>query len=254
LLYGHRGAPAERPENTLVSFERAIELGATALETDVHMTRDGRIVVSHDDTGQRAAGDGALIRESTWAEVSAWDAGRQYVAADGSRPYADRGIGMPSLDELLEAFPDVRINIDIKQEAPSMVEPLLAVLVEHDADDRITLASFSSATMKQVRALGFTGRTVLSRNEVVALVLLPAALGEHLIEGDTAQVPLRAGPFDLASRGFIDKCHRVGLLVEYWTINTVAEAERLLTLGADGIMTDDPAALAPVFAAHVDGD
>src|SRR5688572_26510626 len=91
-LYAHRGASAELPENTMAAFRRALELGADALETDVHMTRDGHVMVSHDPDGRRRAGIAATIRGSTLEEVRGWDMG------DGHR--------MPTLEEALVAFPD----------------------------------------------------------------------------------------------------------------------------------------------------
>jgi glycerophosphoryl diester phosphodiesterase len=250
VLYGHRGAPTERPENTLISFERAVELGVTALETDVHMTSDERIVISHDASAERSADQRAAIRDSTWAEVCTWDVGWQYVAPDGSRPFAGQGLRMPGLDDVLKAFPDLRINIDVKQKHPAMVQPLLATIRAHDAEERVTLASFASRTMREIRAAGFQGRTVLGRNEVLALLLLPESVAKRFVAGDSAQVPTRAGLFNLGSQRFVDKCHALGLRVEYWTVNDAVEAERLLGLGADGIMTDDPASIAPVFMRH----
>ena len=120
LLYGHRGASVERPENTLSSFRRALELGVDVLELDVHSTRDGKIVVSHDASGERMAGEVALIRESTFVEVQRWDAGFGFVDDRGGRPFVERGHRIPLLAEVLEAFPDARLNIDIKQAEPEL--------------------------------------------------------------------------------------------------------------------------------------
>jgi len=251
-LYGHRGACAELPENTIVSFERAVQLGANALETDVHMSADGHIVVSHDASGSRAAGTTKHIRESSWSEIRTWDAGRGYVDGSGQRPFCEQGIRIPLLSELLDAFDDVRINIDIKQRRPAMVEPLLKLLRDAGAEQRVTLGSFHTDTIHEVRARGFRGETAFARDEVVALALLPLAVyrGLSLSRGDAVQVPTRAGPIDLASPRFIKKCHALGLRVDYWTVNDPVEAEVLLSRGADGIMTDSPAAMVDVFARH----
>jgi glycerophosphoryl diester phosphodiesterase len=108
LVHAHRGAPCERPENTLPSFERALELGADALETDLHRTADGRIVLSHDPTLTRGCGVPLVIRTSLFDDVRSCDAGYGFVAPDGARPFAGRGIRVPTLDELLDAFPDER--------------------------------------------------------------------------------------------------------------------------------------------------
>jgi len=153
------------------------------------------------------------------------------------------------VEELLVELPGVRLNIDIKQAEPSMVRPLLALLRRLRAEDRVTLASFRWRTLVDVRRRGYGGDTALSQAEVAALVFAPQRAFRTLpFVGAAAQVPVKAGPVALASRRFIDKCHALGMRVDFWTINTADEATQLLDLGADGIMTDDPARIAPVFA------
>src|SRR4051794_600497 len=113
-LYAHRGAAAEQPENTLPSFALALELGADALEMDVHATSDGVLVVSHDSDGARMAGCNLPFRAVPWSLVREWDAGKGFVAPDGSRPFAGRGIHVPTLEEVVLAFPGVPLNVDLK--------------------------------------------------------------------------------------------------------------------------------------------
>jgi glycerophosphoryl diester phosphodiesterase len=245
-LLGHRGAAAERPENTLPSFERALEIGVDVLETDVHMTADGHIVVSHDGDGRRMAGVPRRIADCTLAELRRWDAGRGFVDASGRMPFAGRGLAVPTLAELLERFPSARFNLDVKQRHPPMVEPLLALLRAHGAEERVTLASFYGDVMLAVRR-GFHGATALAQNEVLRLVLTPLSILRRTgVAGTAVQVPTRAGPFDLASRAFVDKCHALGLRVEYWTVNDPLVADVLLDRGADGLISDDPARLKPL--------
>jgi len=247
-LIGHRGAAAERPENTMVSFERALEIGVDVLETDVHQTGDGHIVISHDATGMRAAGVDRAIAQCSLAEVQTWDAGSTFVDPEGKRSFAGRGIRIPTLAELLAAAQDVRLNLDIKPPNPGMVGPVLALLDRFGAAERVTLASFHRAVIRAVRSRGFAGQTVLCRDEVLALLALPERwLGWLGVSGERLQIPVRAGPIRLASRRFIDRCHRLGLAVDYWTVNDPIAAEVLLHRGADGVMTDDPAAIKPVF-------
>jgi len=249
LLYGHRGAAIERPENTMPSFLRALEIGVGAIETDVHMTVDGHVVLSHDASGARMADVPKEIRHSTLAEVASWDAGRGFVDASGARPFAGGACRMPTLAQLLTELPPVPLNIDIKQWDPPMVEPIVALLRRHGAEERVTLASFRGATMREVRGRGYRGPTALAQREVLALLALPRLARRWLpVRGDAAQLPVRVSVLDLGTRRLIDKCHALGLRVDYWTVNDPAEATRLLDAGADGIMTDDPAALAPVFA------
>ena len=248
-LYAHRGAAAECPENTLESFRRALEIGVDALESDLHMTRDGHVVVSHDPDGARVAGVARAIRDSTLSEVQSWDAGWGFRAEDGSRPFAGRGLFIPTLDQLLEELPGVAFNFDLKQERPSMVDPVLAALRRHQAEQRVNLASFHMRVLLAIRRRGYRGSTAIGTPEVLAVLWGPPRLYRALpFRGQAAQLPPSSGRFRFDRPGFVDRCHRAGLRLDFWTVNDAARAEQLLELGADGIMTDDPRAIAPVFA------
>ncbi len=241
----------ELPENTLPSFARALELGADALEMDAHMTSDGRVVVSHDPSGQRMTGVKADIRRTSLAQVQAWDAGDGFVDVDGEHSMANKGYRIPTLEEVLTEFPDVPFNVDIKQFWPPMVTQTVALIRRLDAEERVTLASFHLTTLLRVRAEGYVGPIALSRTEVLALVATPRLLLRKLdLLGDAAQIPFKLGRINVASKRLIDKCHELGMRVDFWTVNKPEDAARLLELGADGIMTDDPRAIAPVFEAR----
>ncbi|HEY0192260.1 MAG TPA: glycerophosphodiester phosphodiesterase [Kofleriaceae bacterium] len=245
-LYAHRGASAERPENTMPAFERAAEVGVDALEMDVHLTRDDQLLVVHDDTAQRTCGVSRAWRELDLADAQRLDAGWGFVAADGTRPFAGRGISAPSFADVLDAFPGLRINVDLKGDRA--VELMLALLRSKRAEDRVTLASFQLRTLMQIRRRGFGGETALSQPEVASLIAVPAMLWRQLpLTGSAAQLPTHAGRVRLDRASFIAKCHSIGLRVDFWTIDDPAEARRLIELGADGIMTNDPAAVRSVF-------
>ncbi|HTJ43327.1 MAG TPA: glycerophosphodiester phosphodiesterase [Kofleriaceae bacterium] len=244
LLYAHRGATAELPENTMPAFRRALEIGVDALEMDVHMTRDGVPVVSHDPTAERMGGVRAAWRDLDLAAAQRIDLGARW----GDGRHAGRGIRVPTFEEVLAELP-VRINVDIKQHTPPMVKQMLTLIRKYKAEERVTIASFHVSTLLAVRRRGYGGETALSRPEVMLFVATPARLWRTLpFVGSAAQVPERAGPIVMASRWFIDKAHAAGLRVDFWTVDDPVRAEQLLELGADGIMTDDPAAIAPVFA------
>lgn len=249
-LYAHRGCSAELPENTLPAFQRAVELGVDALELDVHLTRDGHPLVSHDPGAERMTGKRAQWRDLDLATAQRLDVGRGFVAADGSRPHAGKGIYAPSLAEVLTTFPSMRLNVDVKQWEPPMVSPLLALLRKHRAEDRVTLASFQVRTLLGIRRRGYGGETALAQAEVVALLTLPIAVIKNLpLVGVAAQIPVAAGPFRLDRPAFLAKCHALGMRVDYWTVDDPAEARRLIGLGADGIMTDDPARMTAALRA-----
>ena len=246
-LYAHRGASAECPENTLPAFQRAVELEVDALEMDVHLTRDGHPIVSHDPDARRMAATPLAWADLDLADAQRLDVGWGFIAPDGSRPFAGKNIAVPRFEDVLDAFPKVRINVDIKGDRA--VELMLALIDRKRATDRVTIASFQTATSVAVRRKGYTGETALSQYEVVTLLGLPAVLWRSLpYTGSAAQVPVAQGSIRFDRPTFIAKCHSIGLRIDYWVIDDVAEAKRLLDLGADGIMTNDPAAIRPLFA------
>lgn len=212
------------------------------------MSGDGVIVVSHDPSGGRMCGVPRAIRDTSWADIAGWDAGLGFVDAAGERPFAGGACRVPSLEQLVAEFPGVPINVDLKQRAPSMARAAVDLMRRVGAEDRVTLASFHVEVLREVRRLGYRGPTALAQREVLELVALPACTRRlYPVPGQAAQIPTHAGRIRLDTPRMLRKCHALGLRVDYWTINDPADARRLLELGADGIMTDDPAAIAPVF-------
>jgi glycerophosphoryl diester phosphodiesterase len=244
-LYAHRGASAERPENTLPAFERAVEVGIDALEMDVHVTRDNQLIVAHDDTAARTCGAQLAWGDLDLAEVHRLDAGWGFVAPDGTRPFAGKAIRVPTFEQVLDAFPAMRINVDLKGDRAAAL--MLDLIRARHAEDRVTLASFQLATLVDIRRRGYGGETGLSQAEVAALLALPAMLWRQLpFTGTAAQVPVHAGRIRFDRATFIAKCHSIGLRVDFWTVDDPGEAARLLALGADGIMTNHPHAVQPI--------
>jgi len=238
LLYGHRGAPAERPENTIASFERALECGVDAIETDVHMTSDGVIVVHHDASGLRTCGVDKLVRETSLAEVKTWDAG------DGER--------VPTFEEVLTRFPNTFFNVDLKQPKPQMVDATIALVERLGATHRVRLTSVQDETVRRIRKADYAGPVGVAKNEIIAWFFAPAFAAPKLFwhgHRRALQVPTHSGPLRLDRAAAIAKGHACGWRVDFWTINNPSEATRLLKLGADGIMTDDPARVAPAIHA-----
>ena len=218
IIYAHRGASAELPENTLAAFARALEVGADAIETDAHLTRDGHVVLIHDPF---------RVPEQTLEEVRAW------------RP------DVPTLTEALERFPGVLFNVDAKQTAPDMIPALLRAIHDARAADRVRIASFSSRNLERARELGYDGETGLSAKEVARVMFLPRpALRWLRVAGHAAQVPHRAYGIRFDTQSAIDRFHALGVRVDFWTIDDPEEAKRLLALGADGIVTNDPRRIA----------
>lgn len=246
LLFAHRGASLELPENTLPAFKLGLELGASYLETDTHLTRDGQLVLAHDPSGRRMAGEDVLIQNCTLAQVKRWDAGRNFVDPQGKQPFEGKGFQVPTLAETLAEFPLARFNVDIKPDSLAAAEAALRVIGRAGASRRVRVASFHTRVLRYVRAAGYPGGTSLGPVECAWLAMGPAPLLRQVAPGTAAQIPRRLGRVASDTRAFLDRCHRIGLQVHYWTINDPDEALRLLELGADGIMTDDPRRVGPV--------
>jgi len=244
-LYGHRGASALLPENTLPAFEKALADGANALELDIHRTVDGHFVVAHDPHGERLAGVREEICTLGLDQVRCWD-----VSTTDCRDLECHTV--PTLEEVLEAFPDVPMSIDHKPGDPTAVPDLLDLLARHNAEERVTLASFSQPVVRRIRSLGYKGRTALTRPEIALLRFLPAAMARRVIAGNAAQIPTHSGPIRLDGRRFLEKCRSLGIRADYWVVNDLEEARTLLEAGATGVMTDDPAVVAPAFRALAD--
>jgi len=245
-LYAHRGASAERPENTMIAFQRAVDVGVDALELDVQVSRDGVLLVAHDESCTRTTGARMSWAELDAADAARLDAGWGFVAKDGSRPFAGQGVTAPTFEQVVTTFRTVRLNVDLKGERA--ISLMLELVRKLGVAERVTLASFQLATMVNVRRKGYDGETALAQAEVATLLALPALVWRQLpFTGDAAQVPVHQGPLRLDRPAFLAKCHNLGLRVDYWVVDDVAEAARLLELGADGIMTNDPAAIRPLF-------
>jgi glycerophosphoryl diester phosphodiesterase len=240
-LYGHRGASALLPENTVAAFRRALEDGANALELDVHRTADGHLVVAHDPDGRRMAGVSGRIRDLELSEVTRWSLVGEGVAGDCDRHT------IPTLEEVLRLFPTVPISVDVKPNDPRTAAELIELIATYGDSDRITIGSFHDRLVRLVRRLGYPGPTALTRSEVAAALLLPTGLARRLVRGQAAMIPRRSSGLRLDTSAFIERCRELGLRVDFWVVNDPGVARGLLAAGATGLVSDDPAVLTPVF-------
>lgn len=243
IVYAHRGASKELPENTLPAFERAASLGVDAIETDVHLSRDGVVVVHHDDDGARMASTDRRVADLSFEELSRWDVGFGFRTSDGG--FLKERFRIPRLSDVLEAFPSMRFNIDLKRHDRRMAEDAVALVRKHGAEERVLLTSFDEATVRAVRGLGYRGQTGLAQREALRVLALPAGAPKWLRPGgNRVQIPVGVGRLRLATRAVIARLQKLGYAVDFWVVDDPTEVRRLEALGADGVMTDHPAGLA----------
>jgi glycerophosphoryl diester phosphodiesterase len=226
-VLAHRGLAVEAPENTLLAFAKAIAVGVTHLETDVHVSADGVAIISHDPDLRRVAARTATVAHLTSHELRRIDLGN--------------GQSFASLGEALDAFPETRFNIDIKIEGA--VQPTVDAIRAANATGRVLIGSFgTSRRLRAVRMLPGVATSVSARGGIAAVAAARsgavAALRRILRDVQAVQLPesvLGMKPF---SRRAIDAFHAAGVEVHAWTINDVPAMERLLDAGVDGLVTD----------------
>jgi glycerophosphoryl diester phosphodiesterase len=233
LAFAHRGGSSEAPENTMPAFEHAVGLGYRYLETDAHVTADGVLIAFHDDRLDRVTDRHGVIAELPWSEVAR-------ARVDGREP-------IPLLEDLLTAWPDVRVNVDPKHDAAA--EPLAAAIVRTAAVDRVCVGAFSDRRIAKVKALVGPGLcTSMGPREVAQLMSAARGLpGRGRLRSPCAQVPARQGRVELVTPRFVERAHEHGIQVHVWTIDDEDEMTRLLDLGVDGLMTDRPILLREVL-------
>jgi glycerophosphoryl diester phosphodiesterase len=254
LFFAHRGGSALAPENTLAAFERGLSYGADALETDVHVTRDGEIVVIHDATVDRTTDGAGPVASYTLDELRTLDAGFCFTP-DGGHTYPHRGLGVtiPTLREVLERFPATRVNIEMKFSTPESEEHLWRIIQEYGAEDRVLVASFPLAPLARFRALT-GGRVATSATMPETRMFLLAAYSRRARRlrpaYDALQAPETWRRIPIVTPVTVAAAHQLGLPVHVWTVDDRPQMERLLAIGVDGLMSDRPDILSAVLAEH----
>ncbi len=247
--FGHRGSAGTHPENTIESFRTAAALGIEYLEFDLHMTRDGEVVVSHDDNLTRLCGREGVIRELTYCELATADAGRMFTTDDGATfPFRDRGLKIPRLADVFAEFPAMRFLIEIKQTAPSLVPPMLTLIDRANMRSKVLIASEHQAPLDEVRLLAPDLPTNFSYFESGGFFQAMAARDpKYSPPGDALQIPPKYESWQLVTPDSVNFAHQLGVEVHVWTVNEVAEMNQLLDLGVDGLISDYPARLLDVI-------
>lgn len=241
LVYAHRGGAALRPENTLAAFEHGLALGADGVELDVHLSRDGEVVVHHDDTLERTTNGSGRVSERTAAELKHLDAGYRFNTGTVSDyPYRGRGFGIPTLRDVLDRFA-TRLIIELKTPDRALAEKTIEAVRAAGATDRVALGSFHAGVLKAARTCEPRIPTGAAREETRWALYRSWV---HWPLGTTAyrefQVPERSGRTTIVTPRFVAHAHSAGLPVKVWTVNDRADVDRLLGWGVDAIISDRP--------------
>lgn len=238
LNVAHRGASAQAPENTMAAFERAVECGADAIELDLHISRDGELVIIHDDTLDRTTDGQGPVHAFSLQELKRLDAGRWF----GER-FADQRI--PTLTEVLDRFAGkIPLALEIKAGSAffqGIEEKVLSVLREHRVIPQVAVASFDHYALLRLKELEPDLRT--------AALLVGRPVSMSALAGP-AKADAIALDCCLATHTEVEACHAAGLQLVVWVVNEPARMRHFIDLGVDGIITDRPDLLRQTLAEH----
>jgi len=240
LVLAHRGGARLRPENTIAAFDHALELGADGLELDVRLSRDGQVVVHHDATVDRTTDGRGPVAALDATELARLDAGARFGAAEGF-PFRGRGLGVPTLAEVLARYRGVPLIVEMKANSEALAEATVREVAAAGAGGVVALGSFHPRLQRVARALAPDVPSSAARPEV-RLALYGSWVGWPIRRPPyrAFQVPERFGRYRVVTPRFVRAAHRAGVVVQVWTVNDEADMRRLLDWGVDAIITDRP--------------
>ena len=228
VAMAHRGFSLDGLENSMVAFAAAVDLGYSYVETDVHATADRVLLAFHDDTLDRVTDGHGTIHTLPYHRLSS-------ALISGREP-------IPTLDEVFETWPDLRVNIDIKAE-PAVL-PLVEAIERHRAHDRVCVTSFSDRRRRTaLRRLSRPVATSAGQSRTAAFVMAQASRAPGAVKAalrciDCLQVPERHAGVPVVTEHSLAAAHAAGVQVHVWTVNDRADMNRLLDLGVNGLITD----------------
>ena len=240
-VFAHRGGCALGPENTIAAFDLGLAAGADGLEFDVHLSADGIAVVCHDDTLERTTGASGLVRALTAGELARVDAGYCYRDAQGGFPFRSRGIGIPTLREVLHRYPGIPIIVEMKVNSEAMGLAVAAEARAAGAVEQVCAAGYGQRSIDAVRATVPEMATSGCHPEVrMAVYRSIAGWPVRNPPYEMFQVPERAGVIRVVSPRFLRHAHAAGVRVQVWTVDEEADMKRLLEWGVDGLISNRP--------------
>lgn len=246
LVIAHQGGNGIWPGDTMYAFEKAVEMGADVLEMDAHLTKDGHIVLLHDETVDDTTDGTGLIEEMTLAELKQLDAAYKW-SNDGGQTFPYRGLGIqaPTLEELFQKFPQMRFVIEIKLTKKPIDQPLCDLIRAYNMQDHVLIASFHDTAMQNFRMNCPEVATSASRGETTKFVLLGKFFLSGLIapQYQSIQPPYDPGEsynIPIMTKRFVRDAHVKNVHVEPWTVDDPELMKQYIEWGVDGIITDRP--------------
>lgn len=254
IVLAHRGGLHLAPEHTMLAFNKAFHLGVDGFEIDIRLTKDEEIIAFHDETVDRTTDGYGFVKDFTLNQLKQLNAGFHFTDLDGNTPYKEQKVEIVSLRELLEQFPNIYVNIDIKDspdtyEGSLMPSKLWRLIEELNAENRVVVTSFFSEQVDRFN-LYAQNRVALGAGETdvrKAFAAFTSQLG-HLYNPkvDVFQIPTKSGVVSLDSPKFIAFLAKLNIPVHYWTINDEETMKQLIAKGAKGIITDRPDIAVPL--------
>jgi glycerophosphoryl diester phosphodiesterase len=243
LVIAHQGGDGLWPGDTMYAFQHAADLGADVLEMDLHVTKDGVLVLMHDETVDRTTDGTGEIGSLTLDELKQLDAGYDWSDDDGATtPYRGQGITVPTLEEVFQAFPGQRMLIEIKQVNQPINAKFCDLIHQYDLQDRVMVAAFSDPVMDLFREDCPGVATSASQDEGANFILLSRVLLGFLSRPayQSLQVPEESSGISIMNQRFVRSAHRSNLRVEPWTIDDPDKMREFIGWGVDGLITDRP--------------
>lgn len=259
IILAHRGGSLIAPENSMIAFKKAAELGVHGFEIDIRLTKDEEIVVFHDEYVDRTTDGAGRVADMTLSELKAFDLGYQFINEQQEYEYRGQGLTAITLHELFEAFPQMLINIDMKDspetyEGSLIPSKLWRLIEELGAQNRVVVTSFHDEQIDRFNLYAQNSVALgAGENEVRKAYSAYTSQFGHLYHPrvDVFQIPVKSGVFPLDGEGFINFLSKLNVPVHYWTINDPQVMQRLLQSGAKGIVTDRPDLAVALLAEHI---
>jgi len=253
LVIAHQGGDGVWPGDTMYAFEKAVEIGTDVLEMDAHFTKDGQIVLMHDEKVDRTTDGTGLIEDMTLEELKKLDAAYKWSNDGGlTFPYRGQGIQVPTLNELFQKFPQMRYVIEIKFTENPIDMPLCDLIREYGMQNKVLIASFHDEAMQNFRTTCPEVATSASRGEVTRIVLLGKVFLSGLVAPKYQSIqppydPKESLNIPIMTKRFIRESHAKNLHVEPWTVDDPELMKQYIEWGVDGIMTDRPDLLVEIL-------